>query len=274
MSSISDTMPIPSSMLYQIVMDSETFLRERKTIIPLSGMRALASMQRRPYDLSSRLRQVNGVALIAQVKRSAPDMDVTLENFQPMPLATRFTHLGAHALMVATNEKYYHGSIVDLIHINQSVDIPLIRQDFIFDEYQIVEARAAGADAIVLIAGLVQGEELRNLISVAQRNRMTAIVQVQDKKEIKEALQFEPRVIAISNRDMNTFEVNLENTLRLREFIPPHMVVVSMGGLRTAEDVATVQKAGVDAIIVGQALLTAPDAGMAIQELLKLTETT
>ncbi|NJL93074.1 MAG: hypothetical protein HC915_04780 [Anaerolineae bacterium] len=139
------------------------------------------------------------------------------------------------------------------------------------EEYQIVEARAAGADAVTLPAALLSPEQLRNLISITQRNRMTEVVLVRSAEEVLAALPYQPRVFALSNRDPHDFSINLETTLRLRELIPPDVVVISSGGIRTPQDLAYVVRAGIDAVMVGQALLTAPDTAQAIEELFKLT---
>lgn len=267
-----DTFPLSQNMLVKIMQDTYQVVEQRKKVVPLSGIQALAAMQRRTYDLSFTIRYDEKVSLIAQIKRTAPDMQHTIEDIRPLALATDFVRAGASALMIATNERYYSGSIVDVVHVAQALPIPVIRQDFIYDEYQIVEARAAGADAVLLIAALYDAEHLCNLISITQRNRMNAVVQVQNEREIKTAIDFEPRVIAISNRDMETFTVDIDRTLHLRDLIPPHMAVISMGGLRTAEEVARVHSAGVDGIIIGQALLSAPNTAAAIRELFKLTD--
>ncbi|MFP4321719.1 MAG: indole-3-glycerol phosphate synthase TrpC [Anaerolineales bacterium] len=270
--SYEDSADFRTSRMAQVVAETWQVVSQRKREVPLAGVRALAGMQRRTYDLLSALRNDGKVSLIAQIKRTSPDMPRSLDNYNPLTLAHRFESLGARALLVATNQQYYRGDVADLTHVSSAVQVPIIRQDFIFDEYQIVEARAAGADAVLLIAALLEAPKLRELISITQRNRMTAMVQVASQAEIERAVAFEPRVIAINNRDMETLAVDLDRTLHLREYIPAHMGVVSLGGLRTAEDVAYVHQARIDAIVVGQALLMAPDAAAALQELFKLTE--
>jgi indole-3-glycerol phosphate synthase len=269
---LGDSTNATANMLARIMVDTRLAVEQRKLEVPLAGVHALASIQGRTNDLSSWIRSEEKVSLIAQVKRTSPDMETPIEHYDPVMLASRFATSGARALTVATNEKYYRGGIADLTLVSQEVHIPVIRQDFVYDEYQIIEARAAGADGVLLISSLLEAEHLRALISIAQRNRMTALVQVQSRDEVLEAIAFEPRVIAISNRDMQDFTVDLDRTLRLRELIPAHMTVISMGGLRTAEDVAYVHQAGIDAIVVGQALLTVPDTAKAISELFKLTQ--
>ena len=266
---LGDSTNATPNLLARIMADTRRVVEQRKLEVPLAGVHALASIQERTTDLSSWIRSEEKISLIAHIKRASPEMETPLENYDPVILASRFAYGGARALAVATNEKYYRGGIADLTLVAQEVDIPVIRQDFVYDEYQIVEARAAGADGVLLIASLLEEEHLRSLISIAQRNRMTAVVQVQSREEVLEAISFEPRAIAISNREMGNSSVDLDQTLRLRELVPAHMTVISMGGLRTAQDVAHVLQAKIDAIIVGQALLTAPDTANAISELFK-----
>jgi|GEM_PF-979593 len=266
-----DEQSYPSkTTLAQMMAHTREVVEQRKKEVPLAGVRALASLQHRPLDISSYLRQHQGVPLIAQLKRAAPDMNTPIEDYDLVMLAKRFEALKIAGITVATNEKYYRGGIADLTIVASNMKIPVIRQDFIYDEYQIVEARAAGADGVLLMASLLDAAQLRELISITQRNRMTAIVQVQDADEVHQAMAFEPRAIAISNRDMEDFSITLSRTPTLRPQIPSHTIVLSMGGLRTAEDVAYVYRANIDGIMVGQALLTAADTTQAIQDLFKL----
>lgn len=260
-----------SNILAQMEAYTRQVVERCKQEIPLNGMKALASMQPRPIDLSSVLREEENVSLIAEIKRSAPKLTTPIENFDLLMIKSRFEASGARAISIATNRKYYQSDVADLTLLTQNTNIPVIRQDIIFDEYQIFEARAAGADSLTLITTLLEPDDLRNLLSLTQRNRMTALIQVQDEAETRLALQFEPRVIAISNRNLHDFTIDLDRTLRLRELIPPHILVVSQGGLHSAEDVAYVYQADIDAIVVGQALLSAPDTANAIRELFKLT---
>lgn len=264
--------PDSPDMLLRMLTDTHKMVKRRKREVPLEGMLALATMQRKTYDLKSAIKHDGKVSLIAQLKRTDPDMDAPIENYEPNIMAKRLENAGAAAIAVATNQKYYLGGIADIIQLTQRIGVPIIRQDFIYDPYQIVEARAAGADAVILIASLLDPEKLRSLISLAQRNRMTAVVQVHNEEEITRAVAFEPRIIAISNRDLRDFSVDIDITLRLRDLVPSHIAVISMGGLRTAEDVARVHQAQVDGIVVGQALLSARDTAQAIQELFKLTD--
>ncbi len=262
--------PLSQEMLKQIIEHTKSVVEQRKKEVPLEGVRALASMQRRPIDLCSQIQEDGKLSLIAQIRRTAPETEHRIENYDPVILAKRFENGGASAVSVATNQLYYQGGVADLTLVTQNTTLPVIRHDFVYDEYQIVEARAAGADAVLLVAALLDACVLRDLISITHRNRMTAVVQVQSQEEVLQAVQFEPRLIAISNRDLFTFEINLDTTLRLRDYIPARMAVISMGGLRTAEDVAYVQQAGIEGVLIGEALLKTSHTRQTIQELFRL----
>jgi len=265
---LQDSTPISRSMLLDMVAQTKQKVDQRKLEVPLSGVLALAGMQRRTFDLSFALRYSEKTTLIAQIKRRGSS-SAELENYDPIILAKRFETAGCSALMVTTNSRAYHGSLADLTLISQNVDIPVIRQDYVFDEYQVVEARAAGVDAVLLIAALLEHSSLYNLISIIQRNRMNAVVQVQNEEELKQAISCEPRIIAISNLNMHTFELDLETTARLRPLIPRHMAVISIGGLVDAAAVTQVCEAKIHGVVVGQEALITPETLLAIDDLFK-----
>jgi indole-3-glycerol phosphate synthase len=241
-------------------------LEKRKQEIPLSGIRALAAMQRRTFDLSSLLKGLPSPGMIAKLKRT----DESSEAYKPAFFARQFEAAKVAAIMVQTVAKYYHHSLADLTHIALPAQVPIIRQDYIYDEYQVVEARAAGADAVLLIAALLDPKLLSNLISITQRNRMTAVVQVQNEEELLTAVEFEPRVIAISNRDMHTFQVDLDTTGRLCQQVPNHMAIVSLGGMNTVQEVAYVTRFPIHGVIVRQDLLGTAENRHAIADLFAL----
>jgi indole-3-glycerol phosphate synthase len=253
-----ETLPDSEYNLLKMLTETRRLVEARKQQVPLAGLRALAGMQRRTLDLSSQLKHSDQVALIPRLRRS--DTDTSQESSQNSLMAKQFESYGVQAIALAVNYRFYYHSLADLIRIAQASNVPIIRYDVIFDEYQIVEARAAGADAVLLMATLLDPPNLRNLISITQRNRMTSIVQVQNEDEVRDAIEFEPQVIAISNRNMETYDIDLDTTARLRPLIPKHMAVVSVGGLHKADDVAHVYQAGLDGIIIGYDLLLDDDS--------------
>jgi len=227
-----------------------------QAVTPLAGLRALAKMQARPLDLSSHVLE-NRVALLAQVMNPAVDLGQAAAGaapYDPVALARRLARHGAQALVVATDEQYHAGGIEHLTLVANAVNVPVIRYDYIIDEYQIVETRAAGGDGLFLTPALLPPEQMRRLISITQRNLMTAVVNVHSEAELQAILPFEPRVIAINNANPLTGRVDLSLTTRLVEMVPGHVTLLTMGGLESPRDVGQVM-AGVDGVLVGPAML-------------------
>lgn len=251
-----------------IIAAKRLYLEERKAKTPIEAVRALAGMQKRPQPVMSTVRTDNQVMLIAQVKYASPEAGQLVDAYDPVALARLYAQEGADAIAIFTDETIYQGGLDDLMLVSQAVNIPTISQDYIVDEYQVVEARAAGASGLILSAAVLDEPTLRSLVSATQRNLMTAIVQVHNEAELDYALTLSPRVIAISNRDPHTFNVDIQVTIRLRPRIPNHISVISMSGLRTPQDVAMVAHQGVNAVMVGEALLTSPNVRQTLREML------
>lgn len=241
-------------------------LTARKRQLPLQAVRAKARLQARPRDIVSVLKD-GRISVMAEVKRVLSDGDI-VQAYDPAALARSYEAGGAAALLVATDETVLHGGLAHLMHVRQVVGVPVIQHDFIFDEYQIVEARAAGADGLRLVAGILSDEQLHHFLSLTQRLKMTALIEVQTPAQLRRVVPLEPRLIGLINRDWETGEVNLGIMEMLRPRIPPHIAVASIGGIRTVEEARRVAAADVDAIVVGEALLSAEDAAEALRELL------
>jgi indole-3-glycerol phosphate synthase len=262
-----------TGFLNEVMVHTRRRVHQRQQEVPISGLRALNSIQKRPLDLMSALRSHDGVSLIVEIKRQSHNGKLLVEGrYEPDEIARFFARLGVQAVSVATDPRYYQGDLHHLIYVARAVNIPVLRHDFVFDRYQVYEARAAGADGVILIASLLGEYRLWDLVSFTQRLSMTAVVQVETHEELERALQADPRVIGISNVDWRTLDVDLSKTTQLTRLIPDHIVVISMGGVRTAEDVALVAEAGVDAILAGEAILSAPDPQAAIHELFSLLD--
>jgi indole-3-glycerol phosphate synthase len=200
-----------------------------------------------------------GVRLIAEVKKASPSRGVLTEDFDPVGLARTYAEGGAAAVSVLTDEKYFQGSLALLRAIRAAVALPLLRKDFIVDEYQLWESRAAGADAVLLIVAILEPGRLRDLIRGAKEVGLAALVEAHTVGEVDAALGAGARVLGINNRDLRTFETRLDTTLRLLPGIPPGPLVVSESGFTTAADVRTVVAAGAHAVLVGETLVRATD---------------
>jgi indole-3-glycerol phosphate synthase len=263
-----------TSFLSEVVAYSRKRVVERKSQVPLSGLNALTTIQHRPIPIANALRQSGGPSLIATVKSQQINGEPVMESddFHPVELARTFVEIGAKAVSVTTDPKYYRGNLHHLMLIAGEIDLPVLRQDFIFEEYQVIEARAAGADGITLIASMLGQQRLRNLLSLTQRLRMSALVVVHNEEELARAVELDPRLIGINNRDWSTFEIDVTRTERLAPKIPDHIVVVSVGGISSPEILRRVADVGVDAVQVGSHLLTSDDPLATIQELFSLVD--
>ncbi len=224
-------------------------------------------------DFRARLRSgkmENGVALIAEVKKASPSKGVICENFDPLQIARTYAGNGASCLSVLTDEKYFQGHLNYLPQIREIVETPLLRKDFIVDAWQIAESRAFGADAILLIVAALGPKDLRSFLKTTQDYGMAALVEVHDRDEMNEALDAGADLIGVNNRDLHTFRTTLATTLELAKDLPPdaNRLLVSESGIFTAADVSQLKAAGVNAVLVGEALMRESDIGAKMRELL------
>lgn len=210
------------------------------------------------------------MSLIAEIKRASPSAGVLAPHFDPASLAKTYEESGAAALSVLTDEKYFSGKLEDLKAAKDPTTIPVLRKDFIIDEAQIYESRIGGADAILLIAAVLSPEQLKNYLELAHSLKLDCLVEIRDRAEAETVLKTEARIVGINNRDLRTFRVDCRTTLGLLGEFPElkRRVVVSESGLASAGQVRELRAAGVSAILVGTSLMTSPDIGAKIRELL------
>jgi indole-3-glycerol phosphate synthase len=201
------------------------------------------------------------------VKKASPSRGVLRADLDPVALAATYARHGADAISVLTDAKYFCGSLEDLAAVRAAVDVPLLRKDFTLDEYQLWEARATGADAVLLIVAILAPVQLRDLAAAAKGLGLAALVEVHTEAELETALGAGARLLGINNRDLRTFETRLETTLGLLPLIPPGPIVVSESGFFTGADVRRVVDAGAHAVLVGEGLVKADDVAAKIREL-------
>lgn len=211
---------------------------------------------------------IGGTAVIAEVKKASPSMGVIRASFDPVAIAESYAAAGATCLSVLTDEKYFQGSGRYLRLIRAAVGLPLLRKDFIVDEYQIVEARALGADAILLIVAALSDDELAAFTRLAHDLGLDVLVEVHDEAECERALKLPLRVIGVNNRNLHDFSVSLDTTRRIKAMVPTDYLVVSESGIHTRTDIDALQADGVSAFLVGGALMQADDPGAALAALL------
>lgn len=253
-----------------------------KREVPISELRALASVAPPVVSFNAAL-QLNGVSLIAECKKASPSKGLLLADYDPVQLAQTYARAGARAISVLTDGRHFQGSLEHLRDVKEAlsslrllvadtrdqrlaIGVPVLRKDFLFDPYQLYEARAAGADAVLLIAAVLKGGELADLLALTGELGMEALVEIHSTAELELVLPLQPAVIGINNRNLQTFQVDLENTARLRALIPPGVTVVAESGIKSAADVRRLAQMNIDAILVGETLVRSKDiAGTAAQ---------
>ena len=255
-------------ILDTILQHKERELAERQAAVPLRGLEKRAEATEPPRDFTAALRQ-DGIRLIAEIKRASPSKGVFAPGLDPAALAQTYESGGASALSVLTDERFFQGSLSDLTAARSAVDIPALRKDFTTDEYHITEARAAGADAVLLIVAALPQPRLRALLHCAQDLGLAAIVEVHTAAETEQALAVGAAIIGINNRNLHTFETSLKTTAELRALIPSDRIVVSESGIHTPDDVARLHGWNVDAMLIGEALVTAPDTAAKVASLVE-----
>lgn len=209
-----------------------------------------------------------GISLIAEIKRASPSKGVLLEDLNPIDLASVYESSGARALSILTDEHFFQGTLRDLVTVRKAVNVPCLRKEFIIDEYQIYEARAAGADAILLIVRILSDEQLRDYLQLARSLTMAVLVEAHCEDEVERALKADAAIIGVNNRDLATFETNIDTTMRLKKMVPGGKVLVSESGIHTRDHVKLLDDCGIDAILVGESLVTSNDIAAKIGELL------
>ncbi len=208
-------------------------------------------------------------AIIAEIKKASPSKGPLVERVDPQAVARAYEQGGAAALSVLTDEKFFGGSLEDLAQARGAVNLPVLRKDFMFDEFHVAEAAAHCADAVLLIATILTAQQLRKLREYAAKFGMAALVEVHDGAELEKAVESGAQVIGVNNRNLRTFECNIEASLRLAEKFPAGVVRVSESGIRTAEEVRRLRDAGYHAFLIGEHLMRSRDPQQAVRALLK-----
>lgn len=222
----------------------------------------------RGFRKSLQHKSQRGTAIIAELKKASPSRGLIRADFQVASLASGFEQAGAAALSVLTDEKFFQGSLADLHLASQATSLPCLRKDFIVDEFQILEARASGADAILLIVAALSDTELTSLRKRAIELDLDVLCEVHDEAELRRAAGLGFDLIGINNRDLRTFHVDLKTALRLADLFPSNAVRVAESGIHSAHDLAELRAAGYQAFLIGESLMKAPSPAIALQELL------
>ncbi len=255
-------------ILDQIITNSKLELEIRKQNLPLTDLKKMAVAQSPPLDMASALRG-DGIRLIAEVKKASPSRGVIRADFAPVDIARTYAVNGASAISVLTEPRYFQGNLSYLGAIREALrNMPLLRKDFIFDPYQVYEARAYGADSILLIVAILTAEKLAELMKLSHELGMSCLVEVHHEAELEIALSSGAMIFGINNRDLTSFNVDITTTGRLRPLIPADRIVVSESGIKDRSDIAKLKEWQVDAVLIGEALMSAPDIAVRMRELL------
>lgn len=253
-------------MLDKIIAQKREGVEQRKKAAPLAYLQERIGGQKPPLDLAPALRG-DHIRLIAEVKKASPSRGLLRPNLNPTELARTYAEGGAAAISVLTEENYFMGSIEHLAAIREVVGLPLLRKDFIFDPYQVYESRAYGADALLLITALLGQGQLEEMISLSHGLGLRCLVEVHNENEVERAVLSGAEIIGINNRDLNSFAVDINTTHRLRSLVPKERVLVSESGIRSQRDMEGLERCRVDAVLVGEALVTASDIRAKMREL-------
>lgn len=257
------------TILDQIVATKRGEIERAKAEAPLAELRARLADAPPVRDFYAPLAAAGPIKLIAEVKKASPSKGVIRADFDPVAIARTYEAHGATCLSVLTDEPYFQGNLEILRQVRQAVAIPVLRKDFILDSYQLVEARVAGADAVLLIAECLDNCNLRKLYNEAIEFGLTPLVEFYEPTNLDRVLAAGAQLIGVNNRDLRSFRVDLDHTIRMREKVPLDCVLVGESGIESRVDVLRLQEAGVDAMLVGESLMREVDIGAAVDRLLE-----
>jgi indole-3-glycerol phosphate synthase len=258
----------PSDLLTTILAATRTRVDVQADRVPLDVLRQQARDARPPVGFGAVLARTNGLHVIAECKRRSPSRGILRREYEPVAIARGYQDAGAAAISVLTEPTFFDGDLDHLRAIRDAVRLPLLRKDFIVCPYQLWEARAAGADAVLFIVAALDDAKLGVLLTEARAIGLDALVEVHDEAELTRAVDAGADLVGVNNRNLRTLEVDMDASRRLAKLMPNHVVAVAESGLKTATDVRDLRAAGYRAFLVGERLMTAPDPGAALRALI------
>ncbi|MGD0010568.1 MAG: indole-3-glycerol phosphate synthase TrpC [Terriglobia bacterium] len=261
-------MNLSGTCLGEIVAARRQQIEEARARRPLETLKHAAKARSERRDFAAAL-SGGPLRLIAELKRASPSRGILRQQYRRDAIAQSYEAAGASALSVLTEERYFLGSLDDLETVRAAVRLPVLRKDFILEDYQIYETVAAGADALLLIVAALSDEDLRRSVELCQGLQIAPLVEVHDESELERALGAGARIIGVNNRDLKTLEVDLETSLRLRPGIPAGSIAVSESGIKTSQDLRSLAEAGYHAALIGERFMTTADPGAALRQMLE-----
>jgi indole-3-glycerol phosphate synthase len=255
-------------ILTRIVEAKMKRLEAARMRVPEPIVKRMAARAELPPSFSDALAKRTGIRIIAEIKKASPSKGVLRQDMQAEELATAYTQSGATAISVVTEEDLFQGDLGWISTIRRASPLPVLRKDFVVDEYQVYETRAAGASAILFIVAMLDPAELNNFIALATELKLAALVEVHDEAELEQALEAGASIIGVNNRDLKTFNVSLETSIRLGKLIPDDRLFVVESGIHSKQDMQRLVEAGADAFLIGEYFLTSADPAAALRGLL------
>lgn len=254
--------------LQQIISNKKKALKEVKKVMPLKSLFELPNYSSNTKDFFEALSN-NETHIIAEIKKASPSKGIIVDDFDLEKIASLYAKSSCDAISVLTEEEFFKGSIDFISPVKKIAGKPVLRKDFIFDEYQIYESKAYGADALLLITAILDSSQLNELVSLAKELKMSPLVEVHNEEELDTAIESGTDIIGINNRDLNTFNIDLKTTIKLSGKIPNNILKVSESGILTSEDINMLSNYGVDCFLVGESVLKSKDPVKFISDLKK-----
>ncbi|MEA3560819.1 MAG: indole-3-glycerol phosphate synthase TrpC [Candidatus Omnitrophota bacterium] len=255
-------------ILNKILVQKRKEIEQAKAEVPQNELvKKISGLSpRRGFKLAiSRAHQIN---LVAEIKKASPSRGIIREDFNPVKISQFYQNSGARAVSVLTDEQFFKGSLEYLSQIRQVITLPILRKEFIIDEYQIYQSVLAGADAILLIAAVLSREQLTSFSIAASQTGMDVIVEVHSEQDVEKILPIDPPIIGINNRDLISFELNLDTTERLVRLLPRGKIIISESGIKTHQDVMRLKSLGVNAVLIGETFMESEDIGAKVKEVM------
>lgn len=256
-------------ILSKIIQEKKKEVEEAKLKVPFKGLSEKVSKLCIKSAFKKNISRSHHINLIAEIKKASPLRGIIRGDFNPIQIANTYQAQGASAISVITDERFFDGKLVYLKEVKERVTVPVLRKDFIIDEYQIYESALWGADAILLIADIMTADEMKKFLQVTKDLGMDALCEVHNEEDIQKSVDAGAQIIGINNRDLHTFKVDLKTTERLVRFIPDSKVKVSESGIRTYENVMFLKSIGMNAVLIGEAFMEADDIAAKIREIMR-----
>ncbi|MBI4689319.1 MAG: indole-3-glycerol phosphate synthase TrpC [Nitrospirae bacterium] len=240
-----------------------------KSRLPLRDLKSRISDTEKPMDFKSAVKRTRNkrIGLIAEIKKASPAKGIIRENFDPVEIASVYERQRVNAISILTEEDFFQGRLEFLQMVKRVTIRPLLRKDFIFDEYQIYESMAAGADALLVIAAILEKNQAAEYLQIAKELGLSILFEVHDLKELETAILINADIIGINNRNLKTMKIDIDTTFEIKKKIPSGKIVVSESGIKTRDDILKLENAGIDAVLIGTSFMEAKDIGKKIDEL-------